>query len=504
MNTDTIVAPATPAGTAALHLIRLSGGEALDLVNRHFRKFKLQQKLVAAKEDQAANDQSFDPASRSSRPRARIEIFGEDFDLRKSKSHKLVYGSILDNSGRVLDEVVLSLFRQPGSYTGEDVVEISCHGSPFISDAIVRLFIDSGARLAEPGEFSMRAFLNGKMDLSQTEAVADLIASQSAAAHRLAMRQLRGGVSDAIGKLREQLIDFASLIELELDFGEEDVEFADRTQLQQLVQQIRGRIGELSDSFRLGNALKNGIPTVIAGRPNAGKSTLLNALLQEDRAIVSDVAGTTRDTIEEVIQIEGVAFRLIDTAGLRQTTDEVEAIGVERTLAKVRESQLLVYVFDVVDMQPENLTAALNELYQPETELLIVANKMDLNPYTSYEHYFNEAKDLKWPMKPDRWVPMVARNAQNLDLLRERVYEFGVGQDWAGENLILTNARHYAALQAADRDLQAVETGLASGITSDFVAMDIRAALRHLGEIAGEVSTDDLLGNIFSNFCIGK
>ncbi|MEO0628168.1 MAG: tRNA uridine-5-carboxymethylaminomethyl(34) synthesis GTPase MnmE [Bacteroidota bacterium] len=464
MSNDTIIAPATPPGTAALHLIRLSGGEALALLAAHF----------------------------------------DGTDPRKSKTHKLLYGTIRDAQQQIVDEVVAGVFRGPRSYTGEDVVEISCHGSPFISEAIVRLFIDAGARLAEPGEFSMRAFLNGKMDLSQTEAVADLIASQSAAAHRLAMRQLRGGVSDAIGALREELINFASLIELELDFGEEDVEFADRTQLRELVQKIRGRVQDLSDSFRLGNALKNGIPTVIAGRPNAGKSTLLNALLQEDRAIVSEVAGTTRDTIEEVIQIEGVAFRLIDTAGLRQTTDQVEAIGVERTLAKVRDSQLLVYVFDVIETQPEDLVRALNELHQPDTELLVVANKMDLNPYTSYDHYFSQVDHLSWEISEERWIPMVARNAQNLDLLRDRLYQFGVGQDWRGDNLILTNARHYAALQAADQDLQAVETGLANGITSDFVAMDIRASLRHLGEIAGEVSTDDLLGNIFSNFCIGK
>ncbi|MEL6357893.1 MAG: tRNA uridine-5-carboxymethylaminomethyl(34) synthesis GTPase MnmE, partial [Bacteroidota bacterium] len=361
-----------------------------------------------------------------------------------------------------------------------------------------------GARLAQAGEFSMRAFLNSKLDLSQAEAVADLIAAQSAGAHRLALHQLRGGVSAEISQLRQQLIDFASLIELELDFGEEDVEFADRGQLKALVDGIRQRIQELAQSFSLGNAIKNGISTVIAGRPNAGKSTLLNALLQEERAIVSNIPGTTRDTIEENLVIQGVSFRLIDTAGIRKAMDTIEAIGVERTLEKVKQSRVLLYVFDVIATSPEELHEDLEQLYEDGIQLLLVANKMDLNPYTKYEHYFDATYKGKWSITPEQFVPVIASEGSNMAYLKERLYALGVETEVKAGDIILSNARHYEALLKADEALERVLTGLKDDIPSDFVAMDIRQSLYHLGEITGQITTEDLLGNIFSRFCIGK
>jgi len=494
---DTIVALSTPQGEGAIGVIRLSGSEAFSIVQAYF----------------------------------------QGKDLREQKSHTVHFGSIRTADGKLLDEVVVTLFKAPHSYTGEDVVEVSCHGSPYIIQQLLGLFASGKARLAQPGEFTMRAFLHGKMDLSQAEAVADLIASRSASTHRIALQQMRGGVSQEIRQLRQKLLDFASLIELELDFGEEDVEFADRTELADLVSGIRALIAKLVQSFRLGNAIKHGVNTVIAGRPNAGKSTLLNALLQEERALVSDIAGTTRDTIEEVLNIQGVDFRLIDTAGIRDAADTIEAMGVERTLEKIRQSAVLVYVFDVVQTQPEEVRADLEKLVQEGMQLLIVANKMDLNPYTKFEDYFGtedgsrqtangdsdslEVKEVRSsegpstanPASPagrrlsfaaENWVPISAINEMNIHFLKEKLYEVALSQGLSAEGVILTNARHVEALQRADQDLEKVLEGLEQGIPSDLVALDIRAAMQHLGEITGEVSTDDLLGNIFGRFCIGK
>jgi tRNA modification GTPase len=391
------------------------------------------------------------------------------------------------------------VFVAPRSYTCENVVEVSCHGSDYIIQELMQLFIQKGARTANPGEYTLRAFLNGQMDLSQAEAVADLIASSSKSSHAIAMQQMRGGFSDEIKKLRQELIDFASLIELELDFSEEDVEFADRSKLEDLVQKIQRIIKALLDSFQLGNVMKNGVSTVIAGRPNAGKSTLLNALLNEERAIVSEIAGTTRDTIEEVLNIKGVQFRIIDTAGIRDATDTIEAIGVEKTMQKVQSSALLVYVFDVVDTQPEEVRADLEKLVHENIHVLVVANKMDLNPYTKKEHYFPENSTVDY-----HWVPVSALNKMNIDYLKESLHDAVLSKKINLESTIVANARHYEALQKAYQDLDRVLQGLSTGITADFVAMDIRAALHHLGEITGEISTDDLLGNIFGRFCIGK
>jgi tRNA modification GTPase len=476
---DTIVALATPAGIGAIGVIRLSGKDAISIVN---------------------------------------ECFPEK-NLLTQKSHTIHYGTIRKEDGSIIDEVLVSLFVAPKSYTKENVIEVSCHGSNYIIQQLIQLFIEKGARMAQAGEFTLRAFLNGQMDLSQAEAVADLIASNSESAHALALQQMRGGVSDEIAKLRQELLDFASLIELELDFAEEDVEFANKAELKKLVNKIQGLLHTLIDSFQLGNAIKKGVNTVIAGRPNAGKSTLLNALLNEERAIVSDIAGTTRDTIEEVLNINGIEFRLIDTAGIREAQDQIEAIGVEKTLAKIQQSSLLVYVFDVIQCQPEDVRADLAKLAFEGVHVLLVANKMDLNPYTKFEHYFpgsEQRADSKeqdstldilhstFNISQDNWVPVSAINKMNIAYLKEKLYEAVIDKKINVESTVVSNARHYEALQKAHESLGEVLQGMDAGISSDFIAMDIRRAISFLGEITGEISTDDLLGNIFGKFCIGK
>ena len=454
---DTIVALSTPPGEGAIGVIRLSGKDAIRLVKTIF----------------------------------------DGKDLGGMHGYEMCYGRIVDKERNIVDEVVVGLFRAPRSYTGEDVLEISCHGSPYIIRRILELCVDSGMRLAEPGEFTMRAFINGKMDLSQAEAVADLIAADSETAHRVAMQQMRGGVRAEIADLRQELLDFASLIELELDFGEEDVEFADRTKLNALVTKIKELLEALVESFVLGNAIKLGVNTVIAGRPNAGKSTLLNVLLNEDRAIVSAVAGTTRDTIEEVLNIKGVSFRLIDTAGIRDAVDQIESVGVQKTFEKIAQSAILLYVFDVIAMGPEEVAKDIAQLYRPGMHILAIANKMDLNPYTPPEVYATDLLPL------NQIITTSAKNGMNIPYLKERLYEAVISQDLQDQTII-SNTRHLQALRKALDRMNAVEEGLRTGIPSDLVAMDIRQALHHLGEITGEVTTDDLLGNIFGKFCIGK
>ena len=451
---DTIVALATAPGIGAIAIIRLSGPQAIGIVDRVF----------AGK------------------------------DLRAQASHTLHFGAIRDEQDRLLDEVVVSLFVAPRSYTGENVAEVSCHGSPYIIQQLIQLFVRQGARLAQPGEFTLRAFLHGRMDLSQAEAVADLIASSSEAAHNIALQQMRGGFSNEIKRLRTELIDFASLIELELDFGEEDVEFANREDLKALIRRILSLMDTLLESFQLGNAIKNGVSTVIAGRPNAGKSTLLN----EDRAIVSDIAGTTRDTIEEVLNIGGIPFRIIDTAGIREAQDTIEALGVAKTLEKVRQSALLVYVFDVIRTSPDELRQDLSQLVHADTKLLVIANKMDLNPYTTHEQYAND-----W-LPAEAWVPVSAINGMNIEYLKEKLLNAVLEGNLNAESTIVANARHYEALLKASESLRAALHGIDTGVTGDFVAMDIRRALTYLGEITGEIGTEDLLDSIFSRFCIGK
>jgi tRNA modification GTPase len=475
---DTIVALATPPGIGAIGVIRISGTEAINIAAQIFR--------------------------------------GKD--LRSQKSHTAHFGSIVSDSERILDEVIITLFLSPKSYTSENVVEISCHGSPYILQEVIDLVIAKGARLAKPGEFTMRAFLNGKLDLSQAEAVADLISSHSETAHAVAMRQMRGGFSKEIHKLRAELIDFASLIELELDFAEEDVEFANRQHLKATVEKIQAFIASLLQSFKLGNVLKTGVPTVIAGRPNAGKSTLLNKLLNEDRAIVSEIAGTTRDTIEEILNIKGVEFRLIDTAGIREAQDQIEHFGVERTLEKVSQAALLVYVFDVVETKIDEVLADVQSLQEEGTHLIVVCNKMDklpnykpswlTNPSDSSIPDFFFAKGR--PASALFFIPatsvitLSAKHGMNIPYLKEKLYETIISEKINLESPIVSNARHFESLQNAHESLSDVLNGLESGITSDFIAMDIRRALTFLSEITGEIGVEDLLGNIFSKFCIGK
>lgn len=456
---DTIVALATPPGEGALGIIRLSGKESIRIADQFFISK----------------------------------------DLTKAESHTLHFGSFTNPRGEIVDEVVLSLFHNPRSYTGEDVIEISCHGSSYIIQQIIEICISAGARMARPGEFTLRAFLNGKMDLSQAEAVADLIASESKGAHDLAIKQMRGGFSKEIRKLREELIEFASLIELELDFSEEDVEFADRSELKTLIQKILQYIRSLKDSFQLGNVIKTGVSTAIIGRPNAGKSTLLNTILREDRAIVSEIAGTTRDTIESWFNIDGIRFRLIDTAGIRETDDVIERIGVERSLKEMETSSLILYIFDVRELSPSELIQELEKYPIGDKNLLVIANKLDLQPGLDPQDYYHAPL-----IRPDNFISLSATEETNIPRLKDKMVEKALQGQKSGDDVIVTNSRHYEALYRAEESLQQAIQNMEQGVTSDFVAMDIRHALYALGEITGEVTTDDLLDKIFRDFCIGK
>ncbi|MFN6081327.1 MAG: tRNA uridine-5-carboxymethylaminomethyl(34) synthesis GTPase MnmE [Bacteroidota bacterium] len=446
---DTICALATPAGTGAIGVIRVSGSRAIEIVN----------------------------------------ILFKGKDLAAQASHTIHFGKITDGS-RIIDEVLASLFVAPKSYTGEHTVELSCHGSTYIQQQILQLLVQHDCRLAKPGEFTLRAFLNKKLDLSQAEAVADLIASDSAESHKMAMQQMRGGFGAQINQMRTQLVNFASLIELELDFSEEDVEFAAREELLVLVSQIAALIQNLLDSFNYGNAIKNGIPTVIAGKPNAGKSTLLNALINEERAIVSDIAGTTRDTIEEAFVIDGITFRLIDTAGIRQhASDAIEEIGIERAFEKLQKASIIMYVFDATLTTAEQLTEELKLFSSYPAIVSPVANKTDALTHTSA---FNQET-----------VSISAKNNIGMELLKQRLV-VAVRKDEIKNDIIITNLRHYEALKHTADTLQQVLNGIDMRISGELLALDIRKALFHLAEITGEVTTDDLLANIFSKFCIGK
>ena len=459
---DTIIASATAPGIGAIAILRVSGLNAIPLTNELFSK-----------------------------------------DLTRVKSHTIHLGEIKD-SDRVLDQVLVSLFRGPNSYTGENVVEISCHGSPYIQEQIIQLFLRKGCRMANPGEFTLRAFLNGKLDLSQAEAVADIIASDSEASHKIAMQQMRGGFSSEIQQLRNELLNFASLIELELDFAEEDVEFADREAFIELLKRIEHTLKKLIDSFALGNVIKNGIPIAIVGKPNVGKSTLLNALLNEERAIVSEIAGTTRDTIEDEIIIGGIRFRFIDTAGIRDTGDQIEQIGIKRTFENIEKARVVFFLFEAKELQthPEELHASITKVRQKAADqpVILLANKVDKldgQDYKSRLKHLSKSSGLEV-------LALSALEHTGLDELKDKLLELVNTGALQKNETIVTNSRHYDALLKALVEIRKVQEGMAGGISGDLLAIDIRQALYHLGEITGEITTDDLLGNIFANFCIGK
>ncbi len=451
---------ATASGMGAIAIIRVSGPDAIAICDSLFKSVKANKSLLS------------------------------------QKSHTIHLGTFM-NGKQLIDEVLVSVFKGPNSYTGEHVVEISCHGSLFIKNQILHALIANGCRTAKPGEFTFRAFMNGKMDLSQAEAVADLISSSNEKSHDLALSQMRGGFSSEIQTLRDQLIKFASLIELELDFSTEDVEFADRSQLKVLLNRLKQVLRRLIDSFALGNVLKNGIPVAIVGEPNVGKSTLLNALLNEDRAIVSDIAGTTRDAIEDEIVIEGMSFRFIDTAGIRDTKDSIESIGIEKTFEKIKQAKVVLYLFDAATASLENVNKEMKKL-QEHTEgkqLIALANKVDRGDAAKIKKTFGDIDNILF---------ISAKQKENIErlkvLLTEKVKQVILSND----DVIVSNSRHFEALSNALSHVVKVQQGLGLGISGDLLAMDIRQSLFHLGEITGEISTDDLLDSIFRDFCIGK
>ena len=460
---ETIVALATATGNGAIAVIRVSGTDAITIVNRVFK--------------------------------------GKE--LSKQASHTIHFGTIRDGD-EVLDEVLVSLFIGSHSFTGENSVEISTHNSRYIIERIIQLLISQGARAAQPGEFTMRAFLNGKMDLSQAEAVADLIASENRASHEIAMNQMRGGISNKLQSMREQLINFTSLLELELDFGEEDVEFADRSQFIALVRELLLHISSLIESFEYGNAIKQGVPVAIIGKPNVGKSTLLNTLLDEDRAIVSDTAGTTRDTIEEAITLEGITFRFIDTAGIRETTDTIEAIGVTKAKEKVKQAKVLLYLYDDRDSTAADVINQVKELYYDGLIVVLVRNKIDLEGGYFPNAMDDEIKAQLFSTYTDSLIAITAKSAESVARLKSVLLDKIRGLT-IGDQQIVTNARHVEALESALHSLQEVDQGLAGALPSDLLAHHVREALRHISTITGDVDIDrDILGTIFGKFCIGK
>lgn len=458
---DSIVALATPSGAGAIAIIRISGQDAIQIGNAVFRSIK-------------------------------------NKDLTTQKTHTLHLGHIMDGE-KTLDQVLVSIFKGPNSYTGENTIEISCHGSTYIQQQIIQLLLRKGCRMADAGEFTLRAFLNGKLDLSQAEAVADLISSDNEASHQIAMQQMRGGFSNEIAKLREELLNFASLIELELDFAEEDVEFADKTQFHELVNRIEFVLKRLIDSFAVGNVIKNGIPVAIVGEPNVGKSTLLNALLNEERAIVSEIAGTTRDTIEDELVIGGIGFRFIDTAGIRETKDYVESIGIQKTFEKIEQAQVVIYLSPLTPKGGtlDNVKLELEKIKNqyPLKPLVVIMNKKDLLSETEIQNIQNQIPNI---------LLISAKNKEGIEDLKNQLLSFVNTGALRNNETIVTNTRHYDSLLKALEEIQKVKFGLETNLSSDLMALDIREALYQFGLITGQVTNDELLGNIFANFCIGK
>ncbi len=465
LNNDAIVALATPSGAGAIAIIRISGQEAITIGDSVFKSIK-------------------------------------NKNLLNQKTHTLHLGHIVDGA-KTLDEVLVSIFKGPNSYTGENTIEISCHGSTYIQQQIIQLLLRKGCRMADAGEFTLRAFLNGKLDLSQAEAVADLISSDNEASHQIAMQQMRGGFSNEIAKLREELLNFASLIELELDFAEEDVEFADRTQFHELLNRIEFVLKRLIDSFAVGNVIKNGIPVAIVGEPNVGKSTLLNALLNEERAIVSEIAGTTRDTIEDELVIGGIGFRFIDTAGIRETRDIVESIGIKKTFEKIEQAQVVLYLFDSLKfkVQSSEYIIEIEKIKNqfPLKPLVVVINKLDLLSDLEISTIQKELETLNIKL-----IFLSAKEKIGVDELKNQLLSFVNTGALRNNETIVTNTRHYDSLLKALDEVTKVKYGLETNLSSDLMALDIREALYHFGMITGQVTNDELLGNIFANFCIGK
>jgi len=458
---DNIIALATPAGSGAISIIRISGSKSIEITDSLF-KSKNGSKLI------------------------------------DKNSHTITLGQITDGN-RIIDQVLISLFIAPKSYTSENVVEISCHGSSYVQNEIIKLFIDNGCRAAKAGEFTLRAFLNGKIDLSQAEAVADLISSKSSASHKIALDQMRGGFKSDIKELRQQLLDFASLIELELDFSEEDVGFANLNELKKLIHKIKETISVLIDSFAAGNVIKNGIPIVIVGEPNTGKSTLLNAILNDERAIVSDIPGTTRDTVEDEIILNGINYRFIDTAGIRATKDKIESVGIKKTFEKVESSSIVLYMLDssVTDSNKINDSKQIiNKIIKdfPDKNLIIVANKIDIGDSKLIESHFKEFKH----------ICVSAKHSTNIDELKQQISSCIDLNEINTNSSVVTNSRHYDLLCKSSVEIENVLKGIDDKISGDLLAIDIRQALQYLGELTGEVTNDEVLGNIFSKFCIGK
>jgi len=462
-NTDIITAISTPAGIGGIAIVRVSGKGSVELTDTVFKS----------------------PSGKK---------------LSDQKPNTIHFGTIR-NGETTLDEVLVSVFRAPNSFTGEDSVEISCHGSLYIQQAILQLLLEKGARLATPGEFTQRAFLNGKMDLSQAESVADLIASTSAATHRLAMNQMRGGFSNKLIELRTELLNFISLIELELDFSEEDVEFANRDNLKESARKIKDEIKQLADSFSLGNVVKTGIPVAIIGETNAGKSTLLNLLLKDDKAIVSDIHGTTRDFIEDTINIDGLVFRLIDTAGIRDTADAIETLGIERTFKKLEQASIILWVID--SSTDDNHIKELSEKFLPyikDQKLIMVFNKVDV---IGCGVVMDQKRTILQERIPDR-IFISAKYNEGVNDLEQKLVQAANIPEFGEQDIIVTNMRHYEALKNALHAIQRVLEGMENGISTDFLAQDIREGMHYLGEITGQISTGEILGTIFSKFCIGK
>ncbi|MFP4019383.1 MAG: tRNA uridine-5-carboxymethylaminomethyl(34) synthesis GTPase MnmE [Bacteroidales bacterium] len=466
---NTFCAISSPQGNGAIAVIRINGDEAYDAADKIFYP--------------AVNTRS----------------------LSELKPKQAYFGQVKEDE-KIIDEVLLMIYQSPHSYTGDNMVEIFCHGSHFVQRKILQMLIDMGVRIAQPGEFTMRAFQNGKMDLAQAEGVADLIASNSEASHKLAMQQMRGGFSDEIKKLREKLLNFISLIELELDFSEEDVEFADRSQFKSLLEEINSLIEKLMNSFELGNAIKNGYPVAIAGNTNVGKSTLLNRLLNEEKAIVTDIAGTTRDVIEDVINIRGMEFRFIDTAGIRDTADKIESIGIERTFTKIDKAKIVLLVVDSTQ-DADYITQTIKKVEQriqgKNINLIVLMNKVD--QISSEEKLRNTENLIKEILKTDDEVLRIsAKTGKNTEKLIETLLEKANFSKLQENDILVTNTRHYEALRRAHESLQRAREGMETGLPTDLLAMDIRDVIHYLGEITGDISTDEILGNIFAHFCIGK